>query len=212
MRKTIVALVAAALVAATGGVLYSNSAFGAGVTCTGTPGFVSGSTVNANVTVTPGSWCQIAAQTINGNVNVSSGAGLVLLGSTVNGNVNSPSAGSFTTGGICGLTQFSVIIGNNNQITGNITVNASASNIVVGGGPGGCGGNNIQQAGTVQVNHAAVFVVGNSVGNNLAVQSNTPGPVNVINNVVTGTLTCTGNAGVTSTGNTAKNFVGPDCH
>ena len=99
----------------------------------------------------------------------------------------------------------------NYKIGGNITVNASAADIAVGGS-GGCGGNTIKQTGTVQVNHAAVFVVGNSFGNNLAVQSNTPGPVNVTNNTVTGTLTCTGNAGVTSTGNTAKSFVGPDCH
>jgi hypothetical protein len=211
MRKIIVAVVAAGLLASAGGMLYSSDAFGATVTCSGTPGTLPGATINANITVPPGSWCQIAAQTVNGNVNVSAGAGLVLLGSTVNGNVNSPQAGSFAAGPICGLNPLSVVIGNNNQITGNITVNASAAGVVVGGG--GCGGNTIKQAATVNQNTAAVFVVGNSVGTNLAVQSNTPGPVNVINNVVTGNITCTGNANVTSTGNTAGgHFIGSDCH
>src|SRR5436190_9945409 len=148
MRRTLVALVVAALVAATGGILYSNNAFGAGVSCVGTPGFVAGSTINANVAVPPGSWCEIAGQTVNGNINVSAGAGLVLLGSTVTGNVNSPQAGSFSGGPICGLSTFSVILGNNNQIGGNITVNASAADIAVGGS-GGCGGNTIKQTGTV---------------------------------------------------------------
>jgi hypothetical protein len=209
MRRTIVALVAAALVSATGGVLYTTSAFGAGFTCSGTPGTVPGATVNGNIAVPPGSWCSVQAQTVNGNINVSAGAGLVLLGSTVNGNVNSPQAGSFAIGPICGLSPVSVVIGNNNQITGNITVNASAGPVGVGGG--GCGGNTIQKAATVNQNTQAVNVFGNQVGSNLSVQSNTPGPVDVSFNNVTGNLTCTGNGSVTSTGNTAGNFVGPDC-
>src|SRR4051812_47195612 len=215
MRKTIVAVMVAAVVAVAGGAVYSNSAFAAGVTCTGTPGTLSGSTITGNVTVPSGSWCNIQGQTVNGNVNVSAGAGLVIgSGSTINGNVYAPSgAGSFA-GNPCatpGITTFSIVLGSGNQINGSVTASGAASTVIVGGG--GCGSETIQQSLAVGSNKGAVFVDGNSIGKNAAITSNTPGPVDVSNNTVTANLSCFGNASITSSGNTVGgNNSGGQCH
>src|SRR5437588_4851352 len=205
MRKTFVGLLAAAVLVVTGGVLYPSSALAATFTCTGTPGTVAGSTVAGNITVPSGSWCNIQGQTVNGNVNVSAGAGVVIgSGSTINGNVYAPSgAGSFV-GNPCatpGITHFSIVLGSGNHINGSITASGSASTVIVGGG--GCGSETVQKNVTVNANKAAVFVEGNTIGGNAAVTNNTPGPVKVNNNHVTGNLSCIGNASVTSAGNTA---------
>jgi len=215
MRKTFVALFAAAMVATIGGALYSNNAFGAGVTCSGTPGTLPGATIQGNVTVPSGSWCNIQAQTVNGNVNVSAGAGLVIGGaSTINGNVYAPGgAGSFT-GNPCatpGVTTFSIVFGSANTINGSITASGAASTVIVGGG--GCGGETVQQSVTVSGNHGKVFVDDNSIGRNLLVTNNTPGPVDVSNNTITRNLSCSGNASITSAGNTVgANNSGGQCH
>jgi hypothetical protein len=215
MRKTIVGLLAAAVLAATVGVLYPSSAFAAGVTCSGTPGTLAGSTITGNVTVPSGSWCNIQGQTVNGNVNVSAGAGVVIgSGSTINGNVYAPSgAGSFA-GNPCatpGITHFSIVLGSGNHINGSVTASGSASTVIVGGG--GCGSETVQRSVTVDANKGAVFVEGNTIGGNAQITNNTPGPVKVNNNHVTGNLTCSGNAAVTSAGNThGGNISGGQCH
>ncbi|MBV9411381.1 MAG: hypothetical protein JO148_07280, partial [Acidimicrobiia bacterium] len=119
----VLAVLASSLLAVTGGVLYSGGdAFAVPtVTCSGTPGTVPGATINANISVPAGSWCDIQSQTVNGNVNVAPGGGLVIgSGSQINGNVNVASPGSFV-GNPCGggSGHFSVVIGTA-TITGNV--------------------------------------------------------------------------------------------
>ena len=48
---------------------------------------LNGTTVNGNLTVAPGRWCDLVDVTVNGNLQVQGGSGLRLTGSTVHGNV-----------------------------------------------------------------------------------------------------------------------------
>src|SRR5437588_105452 len=133
MRKMVVAVLAAGMLAATGGVLYSaGEAFGATATCTGT---LPGSTINANVYVPSGSVCTISGQTVNGNITVEPGGGLVILGSKINGNVSAMDPGSFA-GTPCGggSGHFSVVVGSS-TISGTVTVTGAPNNsdVTIGG-------------------------------------------------------------------------------
>jgi hypothetical protein len=209
MKRTVLVVVVAGLVAATGGVLDSSDAFGKGVTCSGTPGTLSGTTINANVAVPSGSWCDIQTQTVNGNVSVAPGGGLVIgAGSTINGNVNSNGAGTFP-GDKCGgglITNFSVVLGSGNTFNGHVTIIGSNAGVIVGGG--GCGSESISRNLAVNSNKSVVNVDGNSVSGNAQVNNNTPGPTKVTNNTVTRNLACSGNAAFTASGNTANTKTG----
>ena len=210
MRKTIVAMVVAALAATTGGVLYPTSAFGASVTCSGNPGTLPGTTIDANVYVPAGSLCLISFQTINGNISVSPGGGLLIERSGVNGNIASSAAGAFSGFAMCSFgAPFSIGI-RASQVNGNVAVTNSTGNVGVCDSPPARTA--IRDVLTLDGNKAGVAVAFTSVGNNAYVTNTNPGPTTVVSNTVTGNLTCTGNANVTSSGNTAKQFVGPDCH
>ena len=200
MRKTIVALVAAALVAAAGGVLYSNSAFGSVVNCVGTPGTLPGTTVNANVTVPSGSWCDIEGQTINGNINVQPGGGLVIRNSTVNGNVNATSPGSFA-GAPCGSSPFSFIIGSS-KISGTTNVQGAAGAVTVGNG---CGRPSFENNVYLNGNAGAVTLNDATIRGNAYVQNNTGPTPTVSSNHVSNILYC---SPATGAGNTARKIYG----
>jgi hypothetical protein len=213
MRKTITALVAATLLAATGGVLYSSDAFGATMSCTGP---FSG-TFLGNVTVPSGSVCNLQGALV-GNVAVLPGGALIVGGgTTINGNLSASNAGTASGNPFgTGTEAFSVIVCNS-KVTGKTAISGSASQVLLGGTSstgGGCGGNSFGSNVSPQSNKGRVTLSENGgscaapggtcgIGGNALVTSNTPGPVTVTNNVITGNLSCFSNANVTSSGNTA---------
>jgi len=201
MRKTILALLAAALVASAGSLLYSaGDAFGGVVSCVGTPGTLPGTTVNANVTVPSGSWCDIEGQTINGNINVQPGGGLVVRDSTVNGNINAGSPGSFA-GAPCGPTPFSFIIGSS-HITGTTNVHGASGAVTIGNG---CGRPTFDNNVYANNNSGPVTVSAPAIHGNLYVQGNTGPTPTVALNHVSNIIYC---SPATGAGNTAKTIYG----
>jgi len=205
MRKMVVAVLAAGMLAATGGVLYSaGEAFGSTVNCVGTPGTLPGTTINSNVNVPSGSWCNIQGQTVNGNINVAPGGGLVVgSGSTINGNINATNPGSFV-GNPCGggSGHFSVVIGTA-TVTGTTSVTGAPADVTLGGN--GCGGGVFKNNVYLNSNHGPVSLHGENITGNAQVQNNTgPTPI-VANNTVSNILYC---SPATGSGNKAKTIYG----
>ena len=216
MRRRVLAVMVAGLMVA-GGAVFSQGAMAVpSLACTGP---MSG-TINANLFVPSGSTCNLQGATVNGNVAVQPGGRLVVGGgSTINGNLSSQSAGTDTTTNPFGPAEsFSVVVCNS-KITGTTIISDSASQVLLGGtsvGGGGCGGNSFGNNVSLSDNHAAVIFSNNGgacaapggtcgVTGNVNITNNTPGPVTVRGNVISGNLSCFGNGTVTSAGNTAKN-------
>jgi hypothetical protein len=136
---------------------------------------LNGITVNGNLTVAPGSWCDLAGVTVNGNVKVQGGSGLRITGSTVQGNVQAQG----TTGAADPLSSGANAICDS-TIEGNLQIQSSAA-----ASPwqiGGCG---------------AVTVSGN-----LQFQSNTGTGNTILQTTVQGNLQCQHNQDVSGNGNT----------
>ena len=132
-------------------------------------------TVNGNLTVAPGSWCDLVDVTVNGNLQVQGGSGLRLTGSTVHGNVQAQGV----TGATDPLSSGANVICDS-TIDGNLQILSSAA-----GSPwqiGGCG---------------PVTVSGN-----LQFQSNAGTGNTIVQTTVRGNLQCQGNHDVSGSGNT----------
>jgi hypothetical protein len=220
MRKTVVAVLAAGLLAATGGVLYTGAAFGA-TQCTGE---IDGpQTIKANLVVPSGSTCNLQGPglVINGDLTVQPGGRLVSGGGTViNGNVSSTQAGTDSTTNPFGPSESFSVVMCNTTVKGNTTISQSNSQVLVGGtsaGGGGCGGNNLGGNVIIQNNLGRVSLSENSasdcnigtcgIGGNATVNGNT-GPTFVLDNAIGGNLACSSNGTMTASGNTAKNKSG----
>ena len=134
-------------------------------------------TVNGNLTVAPGSWCDLVDVTVNGNLQVQGGSGLRLTGSTVHGNVQAQGV----TGASDPLSSGANVICDS-TIDGNLQIQSSGSS-----SPwqiGGCG---------------PVTVSGN-----LQFQSNAGTGNTIVQTTVRGNLQCQGNHDVSGSGNTVN--------
>ena len=134
-------------------------------------------TVNGNLTVAPGSWCDLVDVTVNGNLQVQGGSGLRLTGSTVHGNVQAQGV----TGATDPLSSGANVICDS-TIDGNLQILSSGSS-----SPwqiGGCG---------------PVTVSGN-----LQFQSNAGTGNTIVQTTVRGNLQCQGNHDVSGSGNTVN--------
>jgi hypothetical protein len=138
---------------------------------------LNGITVSGNLTVAPGTWCDLVGVTVNGNLSVQGGGGLRVTGSTVRGNVQAQ-----------GVTGASDPLGSgvnvicDSTIDGNLQIQSSGSS-----SPwqiGGCG---------------PVTVSGN-----LQFQSNAGTGNTIVQTTVRGNLQCQGNHDVSGSGNTVN--------
>jgi len=131
--------------------------------------------INGNLTVPKGAWCDLVDVTVNGNLQVQNGGGIRLAGSTVTGNVQ------FTnTGAAADAMSSGANVVCNTKVNGNLQIVNSDT-----GSPwtiGGCGPNSI--GGNLQ------FVNNRGVGNTIS------------HTTVMGNLQCTNNHDVTGSGNT----------
>ena len=136
---------------------------------------LNGTTVNGNLTVTPGRWCDLVDVTVNGNLQVQGGSGLRVAGSTVHGNVQAQGV----TGAADPLSSGANVICDS-TIDGNLQIQSSGSS-----SPwqiGGCG---------------PVTVSGNLQFHSNAGTGNT-----IVQTTVRGNLQCQGNHDVSGSGNT----------
>lgn len=184
-------------------------------------GAYQGGTFNGQITVAPNQICEIDHGVVKGNL-ISGGGIVILVGSTVTGNVQIDGAATGPSAKQPNLVCAS-------QIQGYLFVGSDPDSVIVGGTA--CGtttiGQNVElenDTGAVSVsftnmsgslvatnNTSTVLLSGNSVGQNLQVQNNSDSAVNatqVLNNKVVGTITCSGNASITGSGNTAKQKLG----
>ena len=132
-------------------------------------------TINGNLTVPQGTWCDLVDVTVKGNVQVQQSSGVRIQSTNIGGNLqveNSAAAAdplSANTNIIC-----------NSTITGNVQVHNSGA-----GAPwniGGCGANTIK--------------------NNLQFHNNAANGNTIANNTVQGNLQCQNNGSLSGTGNT----------
>ena len=145
---------------------------------------INATTINGNLNVPAGSWCDLVDVTVHGNVQVTGGSGLRLAGSTVTGNVQltgTNGAGDLMSSGanvICNTT-----INGNLQITGS----SSSSPWHIGDcGPTRIGGN---------------FQLTGNAGTGNTVSHTSVG----------GNAQCTGNHDVTGSGNTVSGIRQGQC-
>jgi len=175
-------------------VIISSDAFGTTQSCTGS---ISGQTINANITVPSGVTCSGVGTTINGNVVVQPGGRLSISGNSfIYGNLSSSSAGTDPLG-------FSITFCDS-TVSGTIGIVGSASPVRVGAL---CGGNAVGSNVNISNNLAEVSLSGNTITGNAYVNDNT-GPTAVQNNKVSGILSCSGNGGFFSAGNSFKHGYG----
>ena len=136
---------------------------------------MNGTTVNGNLTVAPGSWCDLVDVTVNGNLQVQGGSGLRLTGSTVHGNVQAQGV----TGAADPLSSGANVICDS-TIDGNLQIQSSGAS-----SPwqiGGCGPA--------------------TVSGNLQFHSNAGTGNTIVQTTVQGNLQCQGNHDVSGSGNT----------
>jgi hypothetical protein len=185
------------------------------VTCTST--LSSPPSIPGNVVVPAGETCFLKDATVGGNVTVQPGGRLSILRSVIQGNVTSTNAGTDTTD-----VPFSVFICNS-KVVGNVTITGSASDVVVGGGPG-CAGNSIggdvvltgnrfvqldYNSPNLQGRHCSLTVPCR-IGGNVTVSNNKR--AEIIYNKIYGDLTCRDNVcGLDERGNTVLGVRRGDC-
>ena len=134
-------------------------------------------TINGNLTVPQGTWCDLVDVTVKGNVQVQQSSGVRIQDATIGGNLqveNSAAAAdplSADTNVIC-----------NSTITGNVQVHNSGSGVPWN--IGGCGANTIK--------------------NNLQFNNNPANGNTIANNTVQGNLQCQNNGTLSGTGNNVK--------
>jgi len=219
MRRTIFLVVAAMLVTTAGSMLSSGDAFGVTQNCSGT---FSGS-FTGTLSVPSGAVCELQGATITGNVSVLPGGALIVGGgTTITGQLSAIDPGKASGNPFgTGAENFSVIVCNS-KVNGKTSVTGAVSQVLLGGTSstgGGCGGNKFGNNVAVTSNKGRVTVSDNGgacaapggtcgITGSLSVTSNKPGPVTITNNTITTTLSCTSNAGVTSSGNTATTKTG----
>ena len=182
-------------------------------------------TVTGNVIVPAGATCNLQGATIGGSIVVQPGGRLIVGGGTsIGGSVTASNPGTDTANPFgTGNEAFSVIMCNS-RVTGSVSVSGAASQVLIGGTSttgGQCGGNNIGGSVSLSNNHGPVTVAGNmpspdcrapggtcGIGGSLSLTNNTPGPVTVRDNAVTGSISCSGNGTVSSGGNTSPSKTG----
>lgn len=143
------------------------------------------STINANLTVPAGAWCDLVDVTVTGNLTVQGGSGLRIANSQVNGNLVSENMSgaadprSSGTNVVCGTT-----------VKGNLTIEGSTSaspwNL------GLCGANTVMKNVTFD---------GNAASSN-----------SITGNTIKSNLVCDGNAAVTASGNIVTGQSEGQCH
>jgi hypothetical protein len=146
---------------------------GGNVTCSNLQ--LNGTTVDGNLTVAQGSWCDLVDVTVNGNLQVQGGSGLRLTGTTIHGNVQAQGV----TGATDPLSSGANAICDT-SIGGNLQILSSAA-----GSPwqiGSCGPL--------------------TISGNLQFQSNAGTGNTIVQTTVQGNLQCHGNHDVSGSGNT----------
>jgi dienelactone hydrolase len=165
---------------------------------------------SGNITVSSGQNCTFLGGGVIGNV-VQNGGSLTLSGATISGNVQVNGSGTVSVG------PYTVITGNlvvqslstgpgaqvcGTKIQGNLQVQSNATAVTIGNSAS-CPGNSIGNDLQVQSNNASTIIFGNFVTGNLQVQSNS-GATQVFNNQVGNNLQCQSNSSFTGGGNSAK--------
>jgi hypothetical protein len=153
-------------------------------------------TFKGNLTVSPGQNCSFYSGGVTGNVTVN-GGNLVLTKATVTGNLTIQGSSSFS-------------IGQGTSITGNLTISQVASGSTASEICGvTIGGNLIIDSNAIpmMVGSPVDFCWSNVIGQNATIQNNTA-EVTVNDNDVKKNLSCTGNAHITGSTNTAAKKLG----
>jgi hypothetical protein len=153
-------------------------------------------TFNGTLTVSAGQNCAFFGGNVKGNVNVSGGQ-LSLTNTSVTGNM-----------AIQGSTGFS--IGAGVSISGNLTIQNTASGSTANQICGAKVGGNLLVSGNaipVEIGSTSIACMGNSFGSNVTLDSNT-GAVQVYNNAIQKSLSCSGNSTITGSGNSAGKKTG----
>ena len=132
-------------------------------------------TINGNLTVPQGAWCDLVDVTVNGNLMLQQTAGVRIQSVTVNGNLQAANS----AGANDPLSANADIICNS-TISGNAEVHNSASGVPWN--IGGCGAN--------------------TIGGNLQFHNNAANGNTISNNTVRGNLQCQQNGTLTGSGNT----------
>jgi hypothetical protein len=198
MRKILLSIMGAALIAGTGALTVPASA-APPLTCTGT-----NSGIYSSVIVPSGFTCYLEGATVNGSVTVQPGGRLAVFGSTIKGSVNSDRAGTDTN-----RIFFSIVICES-SITGSVTITRATSNVFVGDPDVGCDNNTIGGSVTLNSNDVGPELINNKISGSVTVNSNQgvthddPQSAHVQFDTITGALNCAGNVnGVKGGVNTA---------
>jgi beta-glucosidase len=158
------------------------SAGAAGVTCSGEQ--INATTINGNLTVPRGSWCDLADVTVTGSVIAHYATGLRITGSKVGGSVSLADASAARDPLSSGAN---VIC--NSVIQDNLTVSGS----------GQASAWNIGSCGAVSVGGSVRFTANAATGSTITATS------------VAGDLACTGNGGVSAAGDTVQGHATGQC-
>jgi hypothetical protein len=139
------------------------------------------STINGNLTVPQGDWCDLVDVAVNGNLQLHQASGVRIVSSTISGNLESDNAAAAADPRSSGAN---VVC--RSTIGGNVEIHNSAAS-----SPwnlGSCGGN--------------------SIGGNLDFHNNAATGNVISGNMIKGNLDCHSNGGVTGSKNTAAELMG----
>ena len=185
MKKGVLAILSAALLAVGGGVFVASGTAFAYTICNST---ISGPvTLTGPLVVPKGAYCNLQNVTVSGSVQVQSG-GTLNIGdhSSIEGSIQSNTPGVNTTAkplGGGGPSSFSIIVCSS-FATGPVEISNAPSAVLIGSNDFGCGGQKINNNGST-----------GSTGVSLTANH---GPTNLDDNHITGSAGVSGNGGTTA--------------